>query len=113
MVTSVANDSIRELLDEREKKIAEFRRNQRLRLQKKYFLAWLKTAKKQRKRKNALLHFPAMPGSSQLVEQVSAGNTNGLKHHCTIDFLFDWFGISCMTTDNCCFYLQNRLIQTS
>ncbi len=29
--------------------------------------------------------------------------------HCTID----WFGISCMTTDNCCFYLQNRLIQTS
>ncbi len=27
--------------------------------------------------------------------------------------LFDWFGISCMTTDNFCFYLQNRLIQTS
>ncbi len=25
----------------------------------------------------------------------------------------DWFGISCMTTDNFCFYLQNRLIQTS
>jgi len=32
--------------------------------------------------------------------------------HCTIDFLFDWFGISCMTTENFCFYLQNRLIQT-
>jgi hypothetical protein len=30
----------------------------------------------------------------------------------TIDLLFDWFGISCMTTDNFCFYLQNRLIQT-
>jgi hypothetical protein len=28
-------------------------------------------------------------------------------------FLFDWFGISCMTTDNFYFYLQNRLIQTS
>ena len=27
--------------------------------------------------------------------------------------LFDWFGISCMTTDNFCFYLQNSLIQTS
>jgi hypothetical protein len=27
--------------------------------------------------------------------------------------LFDWFGIGCMTTDNFCFYLQNRLIQTS
>ncbi len=25
----------------------------------------------------------------------------------------DWFGISCMTTDNICFYLWNRLIQTS
>ncbi len=35
------------------------------------------------------------------------------KYHCTIDLLFDWFEISCMTTDNFCFYLQNRLIQTS
>jgi hypothetical protein len=35
------------------------------------------------------------------------------KYLCTIDLLFDWFGISCMTTDNFCFYLQNRLIQTS
>jgi hypothetical protein len=25
----------------------------------------------------------------------------------------DWFVISCMTTDNFCFYVQNRLIQTS
>jgi hypothetical protein len=35
------------------------------------------------------------------------------KYHCTIDLLFDWFGISGMTTDNFCFYLQNRLTQTS
>jgi len=35
------------------------------------------------------------------------------KYHCTVDLLFDWFVISCMTTDNICFYLQNRLIQTS
>ncbi len=34
-------------------------------------------------------------------------------YDCTVDLLFDWFGISCMTTDNFCFYLQNRLIQTS
>jgi hypothetical protein len=27
------------------------------------------------------------------------GNTKGGKHHCTIDLLFDWFGISCMTAD--------------
>ncbi len=35
------------------------------------------------------------------------------KYHYTVDLLFDWFGISCMTTDNFCFYFQNRLIQTS
>ncbi len=35
------------------------------------------------------------------------------KYHCTIDLLFDWFGISSMTTDNFCSYLQNRLIKTS
>jgi hypothetical protein len=35
-----------------------------------------------------------------------------LKGDCTIDLLFDWFGISCMPTENFCFYLQNRLIQT-
>jgi len=34
-------------------------------------------------------------------------------YHCTVDLLFDWFGISCMTTDNFCFHLQNRLLQTS
>ncbi len=33
------------------------------------------------------------------------------KYHCNIDLLFDWFGF--MTTDNYCFYFQNRLIQTS
>jgi hypothetical protein len=38
---------------------------------------------------------------------------HGGKYHCTIGLLFDWFGISCMTTDNFCFYLQNRLIKTS
>ncbi len=35
------------------------------------------------------------------------------KYHCTADRLFEWFGISCMTTDNFRFYLANRLIQTS
>jgi hypothetical protein len=35
------------------------------------------------------------------------------KYHCTIDLLFDRFGISCMITDKFCSYLQNRLIQTS
>jgi hypothetical protein len=47
---------------------------------------------------------------------VSDAFTQGIqkgKCHCTVDLLFDWFGISCMTTGNFCFYLQNRLIQTS
>ncbi len=35
------------------------------------------------------------------------------KYHCTVDLLFDWFGISCLTTDNFCFYLLCRQIQTS
>jgi hypothetical protein len=35
------------------------------------------------------------------------------KYHCTVDLLFDWFGMSCMTTDNFCDHLQNSLIQTS
>ncbi len=35
------------------------------------------------------------------------------EYHCTVDLLFDWFGISCRTTDIFCFYFQNRLIQTS
>jgi hypothetical protein len=35
-----------------------------------------------------------------------------IQYHCTID-LFDWFGISFMTTDNVHVYLQNRLIQSS
>ncbi len=37
----------------------------------------------------------------------------GGKYLCTVDLLFDWFGISCMTTDNFCFYLQKRQIQSS
>jgi hypothetical protein len=34
------------------------------------------------------------------------------KYHCTIDLLFDWFGISYTTIDYFGFYLQNSLIQT-
>ncbi len=47
-----------------------------------------------------------------LTLKYGAGNTKG-SPHCTVGLLFDWFGISCMTADNFCFYLQNRLIQTS
>jgi len=30
-----------------------------------------------------------------------------------VDLRFDWFGMNCMTTDNFCFYFQNRLMHTS
>ena len=52
---------------------------------------------------------------SDVTKLFTAGITKGgnWKYHCTIDLLFDWFGISCMTIDNFCFYLQNRLIQTN
>jgi hypothetical protein len=33
--------------------------------------------------------------------------------HCTVDLLFDWFGISRMTTNNFCVIFQNRRIKTS
>ncbi len=42
-----------------------------------------------------------------------AGTTKDWKYHCTVGLLFDWFGVSCMTTVFICFNLQNRLIQTS
>ena len=36
---------------------------------------------------------------------------------CVVDYsnqgMNDWFAMSCMTTHNFCFYLQNRLFQTS
>ncbi len=34
------------------------------------------------------------------------------KYHSNVDLLFDRFGISCITSDHFCFYLQNRIIQT-
>ncbi len=43
-----------------------------------------------------------------IIININTGNIKGG----TVDLLFDWFGISCMTTDKFCFYLQNRLIQT-
>ncbi len=50
--------------------------------------------------------------STTAKRKVTPGNTTGGKYQCTIDLLFDWFGISCMTDDNFCFYLQNRQIKT-
>jgi hypothetical protein len=57
-----------------------------------------------------VLKRPILQLRTQL-KQLLAGNNKG--DHCTVGLQFDWFGISCMTIDNFCYYLQNRLIQTS
>ncbi len=44
---------------------------------------------------------------------IKSGNTKGGSMTVLLTSCFDWFGISCMITDNFCFYLQNRLTQTS
>ncbi len=41
------------------------------------------------------LLLPPPPSGKQVY--VKPGNG---KYHCTVDLLFDWFEISCMTTDN-------------
>jgi hypothetical protein len=53
------------------------------------------------------------PGKGACIWRVMGQGILKGKYHCTIELLFDWFGISCMTTDNFCFYLRNRLLQTS
>jgi len=53
-----------------------------------------------------------MVGSGKTEAIFNQGILKG-EYHCTIDLLFDWFGISSMATDNFCFCLQNRLIQTT
>jgi hypothetical protein len=37
-----------------------------------------------------------------------AGKTKGGSFTVPLTIQFDWFGISCMTTDNFCFYLQRQ-----
>ncbi len=42
-----------------------------------------------------------------------SGNTKGGSITVPLTSCLNWFGISCMATDNFCFYLQKRLIQNS
>jgi hypothetical protein len=39
---------------------------------------------------------------------VSSGNAKKGKYHCTVDLLFDWFGISSMTTEFFLFLLEKE-----
>jgi hypothetical protein len=42
-----------------------------------------------------------------------AGNTEGGKYHCTIDLLFDWFGLVCFANKNKNYHLSYSWFQTS
>jgi len=52
---------------------------------------------------------PESPASYDQSGLFQPGNTKGGSITVPFDLMFDWFGNRCMTTDNCCFYLQNRL----
>jgi hypothetical protein len=44
-------------------------------------------------RNNKLLRYHFTIKAMFTLAKVSAGNTKGGKYHCTIDLLFDWFGL--------------------
>jgi len=71
--------------------------------------SWKKTEKSKQSLRNLSLSLSPMVC---VIKLFSREYWRG-KFHFTVDLLFDWFGISCLTTDNFCFYLQNRLIRTS
>ena len=60
---------------------------------------------------NKLDHFSFRPTLSLFLAGPAVLDSNQGILKGEVDLLFDWFGISCMTTDNFCFYLQNRPIQ--
>jgi hypothetical protein len=37
---------------------------------------------------------------NEKLSSVESGNTKGGKYHCTIDLLFDWFGLGCFANKN-------------
>ncbi len=65
----------------------------------------------------AKMHFKEQAGSDQKRQAgrqtCQAREYYMGKYHCTVDLLFDGFGIGCLITGNFCFYLRNRLMQTS
>jgi hypothetical protein len=52
-----------------------------------------------------IFYLAAIPGRPAL--NLNQGILKG-EYHCAVDLLFDWFGISCMTTDNFCFLFANQ-----
>ena len=57
---------------------------------------------------SALLARSDNEDSSESIFTLKAGNTKRGKYHRTIDLLFDWFGISCMTTDDFLFLFAKQ-----
>ncbi len=67
---SLCRDSIRELHEERERKIVELQEKHRLKKERKVFDLWRKIARKQKKQRDTLNHFPSMPSRLTLDQQV-------------------------------------------
>jgi hypothetical protein len=60
----------------------------------------------------AKMHFKEQAGSDQKRQAgrqtCQAREYYRGKYHCTVDLLFDWFGIGSLITGNFCFYLQRQ-----
>jgi hypothetical protein len=56
-----------------------------------------------------LFFFPRWLASKSKLERL----TKGGKYHCTIDLLFDWFGLDCFATKNKNCQLSYSWFQTS
>jgi len=69
-IKSLCQDSIRELHEERERKIVELQKKHRLRKERKVFTLWQKIARKQKKQRDTLNHFPSIPSHLNLDQQV-------------------------------------------
>ena len=67
---SLCQDSIRELREERERKIVELQKKHRLRKERKVFALWRKIARKQKKQRDTLVHFPSISSHLNLDQQV-------------------------------------------
>jgi hypothetical protein len=67
---AIGQSAVRELVQERELRIGQLVQRRRQRMQRKYFSAWLQSAKKQKRQREILTHFPSMPASLSLETQV-------------------------------------------
>jgi hypothetical protein len=62
---------------------------------------------------NAAIFFMKTSQQTHLLLGESGNTKEGRKYHCTIDLLFDWFGLVCFANKNKNGQLSNSWFQTS